>query len=153
VPTTAKVGIGSRGCGLASGVEFGTPTTEVETIDETAEARIAELEGRVAHLTALLGAKSAPLGPAARFEASLDTVYQATSLGYLAVYFVSGRTSRIRLLVGPQNPPATVVGEVDTRSDINSYAGAVIRPGEFWTAATPRPGRKAGFRCVFTPLV
>ncbi|MCE6996740.1 hypothetical protein LZG04_18295 [Saccharothrix sp. S26] len=148
--------------------------------DEALHTRLRELEGRVERLTNLLGAladdgeRYARLhelaertdgalrsleGRAARagiglprFQAALDTVYQAETYGYVAVYFVGGRTARVRLLVGPQSPPTTSVGYADSGSDINSYIGGVVRPGEFWLVATHRPGMRAGFECVFTPL-
>ncbi len=142
--------------------------------DDALRTRVQELEGRVAHLTGLLEtllhdeerharltelaaradgtlrsleARAAPMGfGEPRFRAELDTVYQAKTSGYVAVYFVGGRVARMRLLVGPQNPPTASVGYSDT------YVGGVVRPGEFWMAATPRLGLKAGFECVFTPL-
>jgi hypothetical protein len=142
--------------------------------NEALFARVQELEGRVERLTGLLGnllddedrharlndlatraetalraleqrAELAGIG-APRFKAALDTVYQATTFGYVAVYFVGGRTARMRLLIGPQSPPTTSVGYAD------SYLGGIVRPGEYWVAATHRPGMKADFECVFTPL-
>jgi hypothetical protein len=148
--------------------------------DEALYARVQELEGRVERLTNLLGglledddryARLTDLaertgaalrtlesrgteagigGP--RFEAALDTVYHAKTYGYIACYFVGGRTARMRLLVGPQDPPTTSVGYANAGAEINSYMGAVVRPGESWLAATHKPGLKAGFECVFTPL-
>ena len=148
--------------------------------DEALYARVQELEGRVERLTGLLGnlldeddrharltdlaertgaalrtletrAESAGIGEP-RFEAALDTVYRAKSHGYVAVYFVGGRTARMRLLVGTQSPPTTSVGYANSGSEINSYMGGIVRPGEYWMATTHRPGMKAGFECVFTPL-
>jgi hypothetical protein len=143
-------------------------------------ARIQELEGRVERLTGLLGTlledeerytrltelaeragtalhtlegKAAPLGIGGeRFEAALDTVYHATTPGYVAVYFVGGRTARVHLLVGRQSPPATSVGYANSGAEINSYIGGLIRRGEYWMAATHNPGMKAGYECIFTPL-
>ncbi|MFE2753262.1 hypothetical protein ACFXGA_14825 [Actinosynnema sp. NPDC059335] len=148
--------------------------------DEALYARVLELEGRVERLGTLLGALSEDQeryarlhelaeradgalrsleGRAAgagvgepRFQAALDTVYRARTFGYVAVFFVGGRTARMRLLVGPQSPPTTSIGQADSSADLNSYMGGVVRPGEFWMAATHRPGIKAGFECVFTPL-
>ncbi|XVS66777.1 hypothetical protein ACQPYE_12155 [Actinosynnema sp. CA-299493] len=143
--------------------------------DEALHARIQELEGRVDQLTGLLGnlvedeerharlielaeraegalrslegrAASAGIGEP-RFPAALDTIYQAKTFGYVSVYFVSGRTAQVRLLVGPQDPPTTSVGYV-----ASGYLGGVVRPGEFWLAATHKPGLKTGFECVFTPV-
>lgn len=31
--------------------------------------------------------------------------------------------------------------------------GTIVRPGEYWMAATHRAGMKAGFECIFTPLL
>jgi hypothetical protein len=143
-------------------------------------ARVQELEGRVERLTTSLGAllddeerytrltdlaertgaalraleeqaEQVGIGES-RFEAALDTVYRATTYGYVAVYFVGGRTARMRLLVGPQSPPTTSVGYANSGSEINSYMGGIVRPGEYWMAATHRHGMKAGFECIFTPL-
>jgi hypothetical protein len=148
--------------------------------DEALYARIQELEGRVERLTGLLGnllddddrharltdlaertgaalraletrAESAGLAEP-RFEAALDTIYHAKTYGYVAVYFVGGRTARMRLLVGQQSPPTTSVGQANAGSEINSYMGGIVRPGEYWMAATHRPGMNAGFECIFTPI-
>lgn len=148
--------------------------------DEALYARLQELEGRVERLTGALGALledeeryarltdlSERTGAAlraletraeqvgvgeARFEADLDTVYRAKTHGYVAVYFVGGRTARMRLLVGQQSPPTTSVGYANSSGEINSYMGGIVRPGEYWMAATHSPGMKAGFECIVTPL-
>ncbi|GAA5202073.1 hypothetical protein GCM10023322_83240 [Rugosimonospora acidiphila] len=92
----------------------------------------------------------------ARFRAEINKVYQATSPGYVSLYFVGGRTGVIQLVVGTTNPPDEVVGEVNTLNDLNSSAGAIVRTGEFWGARfrggwdVKRNG--SGFVCVFTPL-
>lgn len=152
----------------------------VRSRDEALYARMQELEGRVERLTGLLGnllddedrharltdltertgaalraletrAEAVGIG-GPRFEAALDTVYHARTHGYVAVYFVGGRTARMRLLVGRQSPPTTSIGYANSSSEINSYMGGIVRPGEYWMAATHHPGMKAGFECVFTPL-
>jgi hypothetical protein len=114
-----------------------------EPRDEELHTRVRQLEERLDRLT---------MTGVGRFEAALDTVYQATCHGYVAVYFVGGRTARMHLLVGTQSPPTTSVGYANSGSEINSYMGTVVRPGEYWMAATHKPGMKAGFECVFTPL-
>jgi hypothetical protein len=148
--------------------------------DDALYARVQELEGRVEHLTTRMGALlddedrharltelatraegtlralealAEPVGVGEpRFEAALDTVYRATTYGYVSVYFVGGRTARMRLLVGPQSPPTTSVGYANSSGEINSYMGGIVRPGEYWMAATHRTGINAGFECIFTPL-
>jgi len=121
--------------------------------DEGLHARVRELESQVERLTGLLdgllagGDRGARVGQQ-RFMVELNTVYHATSFGHVAVYFVGGRTARVRLLVGQSNPPATSVGHADASSSI----GGIVRPGEYWMVATRRPGVKAGFEGVFTPL-
>ncbi|MEU4443435.1 hypothetical protein AB0K14_08135 [Actinosynnema sp. NPDC050801] len=126
--------------------------------DEALYARVQELEGRVEQLSALVGRLADDRERYAwphergiglpRFQAALDTVYQATTFGYVAVYFVTGRTARVRLLVGPESPPTTSVGYVSSYG----YVGGVVRPGEFWMAATHKPGLRTGYECVFTPM-
>ncbi|KOX31028.1 hypothetical protein ADK67_09065 [Saccharothrix sp. NRRL B-16348] len=122
----------------------------VEPRDEALHARIQQLEGRVEQLTGLLAELTSdrdrpPHEP--RFPAALDTVYQAKTFGYVSVYFTTGRTARVRLLVGPQSPPTTVVAHIH-----DGFLGGVVRPGEFWLAATHKPGLRTGYECVFTPL-
>jgi hypothetical protein len=115
--------------------------------------RVPELAERAENALKALAKLAEPAGlTEQRFEANLDTVYQATTYGYVAVYFVGGRTARMHLLVGPTSPPTTSVGYANSGSDINSYMGTIVRPGEYWMAATHRTGMKAGFECIFTPL-
>ena len=87
-----------------------------------------------------------------RFEADLDTVYQAESHGYVAIYFVGGRTASMRLLVGPRARRPRASATRTPRLEINSYIGGIVRPGEYWMAATHSTGMRAGFECIFTPL-
>jgi hypothetical protein len=137
--------------------------TSLESRVEELEARVAQLledNGRVPELAdraenalKALAKLAEPAGlTEQRFEANLDTVYQAATYGYVAVYFVGGRTARMHLLVGPTSPPTTSVGYANSGSEINSYMGTIVRPGEYWMAATHRTGMKAGFECIFTPL-
>ncbi len=145
---------------MKGAVEVGT---SLESRVEELEARVAQLledNGRVPELAEraenalkALAKLAEPAGlTEQRFEANLDTVYQATTYGYVAVYFVGGRTARMHLLVGPTSPPTTSVGYANSGSEINSYMGTIVRPGEYWMAATHRTGMKAGFECIFTPL-
>lgn len=117
---------------------------------EALERRIVELERAVQTLTAQ---REAAPPPGAGFDGQLDTLYRAEVTGFVAVYFVTGRTAKVQLLVGPGNPPTRVVGVVDSRGSHQSYAGGVVRAGEYWVAASAsgRPG--LNFRVHFTPLV
>jgi hypothetical protein len=115
---------------------------------EALERRIVELERVVQTLTAPGAARP----PGEGFDGQLDTLYRAEVTGFVAVYFVTGRTAKVRLMVGPGNPPTRVVGVVDSRGSHQSYAGGVVRAGEYWVAASAsgRPG--LNFRVHFTPL-
>jgi hypothetical protein len=86
-----------------------------------------------------------------RQQPELGKVHRAEVSGYLAVYFVGGRTNTIKILVGPDDPPTTCVGELNVTNDLNAYAGAVVRQGEYWTTQS-RHHNLSGFHCMFTPL-
>jgi hypothetical protein len=77
----------------------------------------------------------------------LDTLYLAERTGFVSVYFDGGRNARVKLLVGPENPPTTCVGEV-----YNDYAGALVRAGEWWIARSNNSRTDLSFRVHFTPL-
>ncbi|KAA2266557.1 hypothetical protein F0L68_02130 [Solihabitans fulvus] len=129
----------------------GTLADERERLNQLVARAEDALRGQVAPgVTA--SSVTAPGIAAPRFRAAMDTVYQATSLGYVAAYFVSGRTARVRLLIGYENPPTNEVGSANASAELNEYIGGVVRPGEYWVAATHRPGKKCGFECVFTPF-
>lgn len=90
-------------------------------------------------------------GPSSRFRPRLNVVYQAETAGYVSLYFAGGYTDQIRILVGPEKPPAECVCEANSTNEFNSYAGAIVQAGEYWTAESKRGGG-SGVRCVFTPL-
>ncbi|TCO53451.1 hypothetical protein [Actinocrispum wychmicini] len=108
------------------------------------ERRVAELERAVQMLTSR--------APGEGFEGQIDTLYRAEVTGFVAVYFVTGRTAKVQLLVGPGNPPARVVGVVDSRGSHDSYAGGIVRAGEYWVAASTSRRPNLNFRVHFTPL-
>lgn len=87
-----------------------------------------------------------------RFEGELSQVYRAEWTGYVSLYFAGGFTDSVSLLVGPEDPPTLEICKLNTSSDINSYAGGVVRRGEYWVAASRKPGR-SGVKCVFTPFL
>jgi len=118
---------------------------------EALERRIAELEQMVQRLTTRIDA-AGPVALGEGFEGRLDTLYRAEVTGFVAVYFVTGRTAKVQLLVGPANPPARVVGVVDSRGSQASYAGGIVRAGEYWVAASSSGRPDLNFRVHFTPL-
>ncbi|MCE7000576.1 hypothetical protein LZG04_38045 [Saccharothrix sp. S26] len=100
-----------------------------------------------------LEARATPSGVGGpRTTPKLDTLYRADVLGYVSVYFVGGYTATVRLTVGPDNPPTHVVGIAHGGGESNSYAGAIVRPGEYWLAATSGHRADHGFSLHFTPL-
>jgi hypothetical protein len=58
----------------------------------------------------------------------------------------------VELCVGPTSPPDAVVCSLNVRNDINSYAGCVVRRGEFWLARS-QTGSDSGVRCMYTPFL
>ena len=86
-----------------------------------------------------------------RTVARLNQVYHAPQTGYVALFFVGGRTDSIELLMGPTNPPEICVSQLDCGAGINSYAGGVVRKGEYWLAESAR-GEGSGVRCCYTPI-
>jgi hypothetical protein len=123
-------------------------TRHLERLSERAERL------RDAAETALKGVQGAAIAAGVhrpRFKAERNKVYQAEATGYVSLYFQGGFTDRIEILVGPEDPPQECVCMVNTRNEINSYAGAIVRVGEYWVARSERSGR-SGFVCVFTPL-
>lgn len=116
--------------------------TRVESLARQAEAAVRSLEAR-----------ATPLGVGGpRTRPKLDTLYRADVLGYVAVYFVTGYIATVKLTVGAENPPTTVVGIAHGGGESNSFAGAIVRPGEYWIAATSGERADYGFELHFTPL-
>lgn len=119
---------------------------------EALERRVAELERAVRTLTARAEHAAVPAPPGEGFDGVLDTLYRAEVTGFVAVYFVTGRTAKVQLLAGPGNPPTRVVGVVDSRGSHQSYAGGIVRAGEYWVAASASGRPNLNFRVHFTPL-
>ena len=106
-----------------------------------------------AALTAL-GARAAAAGVGQpRFRPAFGVVHRAEVTGYVSVFFTGGRTDTFRLLVGWNDPPTECVSEANTFNQLNSYAGGIVRKGEYWTLTGTHTSKKSyGFECVFTPL-
>jgi hypothetical protein len=69
----------------------------------------------------------------------------------VSIYLTGGRTDKIKLLVGSDDPPTDCICEANTVNDLNAYAGGIVRQGEYWTVVS-KHGDRSGFSCVFTPL-
>lgn len=146
---------------------------------EELRARVAELERQVATLSAQLSATRPLLDDATRLESlarqaesavrslearatplsvggprttpNLDTLYRADVLGYVSVYFITGYMATVKLTVGTTNPPTEVVG-IAGNGEHYAYAGTIVRPGEYWIAATDGARPNYDFALHFTPL-
>jgi hypothetical protein len=126
--------------------------TEAARLDAVAE-RTAQLAGTAEAALRELQRRADDGGVARpRFDVELGRVYQAEVTGYIAAYAGGGYTDVVEILVGPTSPPGQRVGRANTMNDINSYAGAVVRAGEYWVVSTERGADKSSFTCVFTPL-
>ncbi len=120
------------------------------------EARLGRLEEQIERLSAGTAVGTPRLQP------ELNTVHRAEVLGYVSLYHPrGGAADEVRLLVGPDDPPTECVCEAGWNDNGNyfaSYAGAIVRPGEYWMVESPREARESalgvgpGFRCIFTPL-
>jgi hypothetical protein len=115
-------------------------------------SRLAALTGRAEAAAKALEASTVPVPLGEGFEGQLDTLYRAEVTGFVAVYFVTGRTAKVQLKVGPSNPPTRVVGVVDSRGTHHSYASGIVRAGDYWAAVTTSRNPNLNFRVHFTPL-
>lgn len=114
-------------------------------------AQIAGLQGQVADLQQQLVQLTTvePNNAEPRFGVALNTTYEAPTTGYLSVAPVDGRTGRLNLFVGYEDPPSELVATANSGGD-RGYLGAVIREGEFFVLDAG--GKNPAFRCVFTPF-
>jgi hypothetical protein len=117
------------------------PLTQVAGL----QRQVASLQQQVTELTTV-----APNNAEPRFGVALNTTYDAPVTGYLSVSSTDGRTGRVKLLVGYEDPPTEFVGIASTVGGSNAYLGAVIREGEFFLLDAG--GKQPAFRCVFTPF-
>ena len=85
-----------------------------------------------------------------RFSVALNTMSTAPVTGYLSVSSTDGRTGRVELLVGYEDPPTERVGAAHSGGS-SAYLGAVvIREGEVFLLDAR--GNQPAFHCVFTPF-
>lgn len=124
--------------------------TDVGRLEELAE-RAGRLSSVVEQsVTAMQSTVEAAGLMGARAGPAFNEVYRTDVAGYISAYFTGGRTDTVRLLVGAENPPAECVYIAESR--LNTYAGAVVRPGEYWQVRS-NVGQQSGFTCTFTPFV
>ncbi|OBB12063.1 hypothetical protein A5662_07840 [Mycobacteriaceae bacterium 1482268.1] len=109
------------------------------------QRQVADLQQQVAQLTTVEPNEAEP-----RFRVRLNRVYDAPVTGYLSVSSADGRTGRVTLYVGDEDPPAEFVGIASTVGASDAYLGAVIREGEKFLLDAR--GKEPAFRCVFTPF-
>jgi hypothetical protein len=88
--------------------------------------------------------------PPWRTNARFNVVYQAQVPSYISIYFVGGRTDKVSLLIGDDDPPTKSYGELNVSADINSYIGALVRPGEHWMAKAKHGADSV--KCIVTTL-
>ncbi|GAA3222111.1 hypothetical protein [Actinocorallia longicatena] len=121
-----------------------------QTIAEAARLRegTGALQKAQEALTARLSGGGDP--PPWRTNARFNVVYRAEVPSYIAVYFVGGRTDRVSLLIGDDDPPAKSYGELDVSAETTSFIGALVRPGEHWMARAKRG--TGSVKCVVTTL-
>ncbi len=122
---------------------------QASEIKEAVARLKAEIEKTAEQLTARARGEAAQQK---RFKAALNRVYQAEWTGYVSIFFTGGWTDTASLRVGPTNPPQNIVSILNCQNDINSYAGGVVRQGEYWMAESKR-GEKSGVECIYTPFL
>lgn len=115
---------------------------------------VAAVRGAAYYTARVSGNDEPPVRPAGsglkpRLAARFNEVYRADGFGHLSVWFAGGRTGRVVILVGADNPPTDVAGEVT--ADMPSSGTAMIRPGEYWMLNCDRKNG-GGFKAVFTPM-
>lgn len=106
--------------------------------------QVANLQQQVTQLTTV-----EPNSAEDRFGVALNTAYTAPVTGYLSVSSTNGRTGRVELLVGYEDPPTEVIGAAHSGAS-SAYLGAVIREGEIFMLDAR--GKQPAFHCVFTPF-
>jgi hypothetical protein len=108
------------------------------------QRQVAALQQQVTQLTTV-----DPNSAEDRFGVALNTTYTAPVTGFLSVSSTDGRTDRVELLVGYDDPPTERVGAAHSGGSA-AYLGAVIREGEVFLLDAR--GKQPAFDCVFTPF-
>ncbi|MGZ6779640.1 MAG: hypothetical protein ACXVGO_11670 [Mycobacterium sp.] len=73
------------------------------------QRQVADLQQQVVQLTTVEPNNAEP-----RFGVALNTIYDAPVTGYLSVPSTDGRTGRVKLFVGYEDPPTEFVGIAST---------------------------------------
>ncbi|MET7402718.1 hypothetical protein ABZS66_55480 [Dactylosporangium sp. NPDC005572] len=129
---------------LAQAAALLDDTARVERMAAQAERMAEAVRRTVAAAADLAGTAVQP-----RWSPEVGKVYRSDGYGFLAVCFTGGRTDDLTILAGPDDPPSERAAEADTKHDLNSFAAAVLRPGEYWMIDA-RPGH--GYLITYTPL-
>jgi hypothetical protein len=126
--------------------------TDAARLDAVADhaARLADTAEATLHTLQQRADDSGVARP--RVRARLGRIYRAEATGYVAAYAGGGWTDIVEILVGPTSPPTQSVCRANSTNDINSYAGAVVRAGEYWVVTSERGPDKSSFTCYFTPF-
>jgi len=104
------------------------------------QRQVAALQQQVTQLTTV-----DPNSAEDRFGVALNTMSTAPVTGYLSVSSTDGRTGRVELLVGYEDPPTEHVGAAHSGGS-SAYLGAVIREGEVFLLDAR--GKQPAFHCV-----
>jgi hypothetical protein len=108
------------------------------------QRQVADLQQQVMQLTPV-----EPNSAEDRLNVALNTTYTAPVTGYLSVSSTDGRTGRVELLVGYEDPPIERVGAAHSGGS-SANLGAVILEGEVFLQDAR--GKQPAFDCVFTPF-
>lgn len=85
-----------------------------------------------------------------RWRPRVNVVYTADCAVFVTAQYAGGWSGTLSLLVGPEDPPGIVLGEMSTVA--NSSIGGLVQAGERWTLATKKEPSRGGLICWATPL-
>src|SRR4051812_6674136 len=85
-----------------------------------------------------------------RWQPRFNVVYTAERSLFVTVQYTGGWSGTVSLLVGPGDPPGTLLGELSPVT--NSFVGGLVQAGEQWTLASKKEPRRGGVICWATPL-
>lgn len=86
-----------------------------------------------------------------RWQPRFNVVYTAEQAVLVTVHYTGGWSGTVTLLVGPDDPPGTRLGELSPVT--NSSITGLVQTGERWTLASSKEPRRGGVICWATPLM